>query len=81
MRGTFAVVAVAVALVAGCSQEDPCGDYVDYICSCHEEDPDFDCDELRTTYENADPSTQDECAIALDEQEEIDDDAGLECSV
>jgi len=81
MRGTLSMMALAMVMVAGCSQEDPCADYVDYICECHQEDPDFDCGELRTTYENADPSTQDECAIALDEQEEQDESDGLECSV
>jgi len=81
MRGTLSGMALLGALLAGCSQEEPCADYVDYICECHQDDPDFDCQELRTTYENADPSTQDECAIALDEQEDEDEAAGLDCSV
>ena len=70
-----------VLWLAGCEEEDPCADYVDYICDCHADDPAFDCEEVRTTYANADAGVQDECAIALDEQEEADADAGLDCEL
>ena len=72
---------VPALMMAACSEEDPCGDYVDYICDCHADDPDFDCEELRTTYANADAAVQDECAIQLNEQEDADADEGLECGI
>jgi hypothetical protein len=74
-------VAAGLFVMTACSEEDPCADYVNYMCDCHADDEDFDCEELQTTYENADAGVQDECAIALDEQEEADLEAGLECGV
>ncbi len=69
-------------LVAGsdCEFLQPCDDYVDYICTCHADDPDFDCDELRTVFADADPDLQDQCEIDLATQQEQDDADGLECS-
>ncbi len=81
MRASVWMMAALVIGVAACEQEDPCGEYVDYICDCHADDGDFDCDELRSTYENADASVEDECAIALDEQEEADAANGVDCAV
>jgi hypothetical protein len=78
---SFALGLMAALALAGCEQEDPCGDYVDYICACHADDEAFDCEELRTTYANADADVQDECAIALDDQQSLDSDQGLDCEV
>jgi hypothetical protein len=63
-----------------CEPADPCGDYVDYMCVCHADDEDADCDTLRVTYASADPDVQDECAVLLDAQLQEDEDAGLECA-
>ncbi len=80
MRGLAIGLITALALGA-CAEENPCDDYVDYLCDCHADDEAFDCQELRTTYANADADVQDECAIALDEQQDSDADQGLECDV
>jgi len=80
MRGLALGLMTAFAL-AGCAEEDPCGDYVDYICDCHADDEAFDCQELRTTYANADADVEDECAIALGDQQDDDADQGLDCEV
>lgn len=72
---------VGAMVLGACEPEDPCGDYVDYMCDCHADDEEFDCGELRSTYENADAAVEDECAIALDDQEQADADAGLECGI
>lgn len=67
------------AAAAGCSDEDPCQDYVDYICDCHPDDPELPCEELQNTYADADDKLQDQCVTALEDQESADDDAGHEC--
>jgi hypothetical protein len=67
----------ALGMVA-CDPGNPCDAYVDYMCDCH---PEVSCDDLFTTYAEPDPSVQDECAILLDQQEEEDAAAGLECPV
>ena len=66
-----AMILGAVTLVGAltaCGGEDNCGEYVDYMCACHEEDDDFDCEELRNAYENPSSSEQDDCAVELDDQ-------------
>ena len=63
-------------LLAGCDDTNPCDEYVTYICDCH---PDDDCESLSNTYEGADAELQDECALALDDQQDSDDESGHEC--
>jgi len=70
---------LALPLAAGCMDES-CDEYVDYLCTCHEDDPEFDCEVLQATYENADAATQEDCALALDAQLEEDEEADLECA-
>ena len=73
------LIALALPLMAvGCG-DDPCDEYVAYVCDCHPDDPTFDCDEFRKTYEGANGDLQDECAIALDEQETADETEGHTC--
>ena len=66
---------------AGCTEtlDDSCAEYVDYMCSCHQDNADVDCSELQNIYENATQEQQDECAISLDDQIEADD-TGIECA-
>ncbi len=59
--------------------EDSCSEYVDYMCECHSDDPDFDCTELQNLYENAGSEKQSECALALDDQIYSDSGAELTC--
>ncbi|MFT5686642.1 MAG: hypothetical protein ACI8RZ_007598 [Myxococcota bacterium] len=73
MRAWMILVGLALA---GCDDSDPCDEYVDYICDCH---PDDDCESLLNTYDESDAELQDECALALDEQQDDDDSVGHEC--
>ena len=77
----IAAVALALLLVAAIGDEQPCDRYVDYMCACHDDDPEFDCEDLRDVYADADPSLQDSCAVELAEQREEDEQAGLDCEV
>ena len=63
MRATLSIV--LFSFLAACGG-NPCDEYVEYLCECAEEN----CDSLKTTYENADSDTQDECSAQLDEAEE-----------
>jgi hypothetical protein len=74
----FATALLAAAALSGCFYE-PCDDYVDYLCTCHEDDPQYDCDVLETSYLDAEPELQDQCAIDLADIQEQDEDEGLEC--
>lgn len=65
------------SFLAACSEEDKsCDDYVSYMCDCHQEE---NCDELTTLYSDPTTEEQNDCAVALDEQQVQDDDAGLVC--
>ena len=55
----------------GCEIEDPCDEFVEYMCECHD-GGDVSCEELQTTLLGADADVQDECAIALADQEAMD---------
>ena len=70
------IILMGLMAVVGCDDTDPCDDYVDYICDCH---PDDDCESLSITYDGADAELQDECALALDDQQDDDDSVGHEC--
>ena len=63
-------------LLSGCT-DDPCAEYVSYMCDCHPDEA--SCSDLQTIYSDADADLQEECAIALDDQIDEDDDAGLVC--
>ncbi len=67
----------ALLLVACEDTGGPCEEYVDYMCACHTDDD--GCGDLQTIYEDADADLQDECVIALDEQEDADLESGFEC--
>lgn len=75
--GSFALV--LTGFILACAESEPCDEYVDYICDCHAEDPAYDCESLRTSYETADDSLQDECSIALANLEEQDERDGVGC--
>jgi hypothetical protein len=84
MRLSIAAPLLSVAsllLVAANCNEDPCTDFVDYVCTCHEDDPDFDCEDIQTTLEDADPDVKDQCALDLDDLQAEDADAGEECAI
>ena len=73
-----ALLPLAALSLAACEDTGgPCDDYVAYMCDCHEDDA--GCSELATIYDSPDADLQDECVIALDEQEAADDEAGFTC--
>lgn len=79
MRRIVLIAAAFVAIAADCELTQPCDEYVDYMCSCHADDPGFDCAEFRAAFSGADPALQDQCAIDLAAQEEQDQADGLVC--
>jgi hypothetical protein len=76
---SVATVAPILLLVACLDEGDqPCDDYVAYMCDCHGDTE--DCDQLSATYEGADQDLQDSCAVELDDQQAADDDSGHVCT-
>ena len=65
MRNT--TLFASIALFAAACGGNPCEEYVDYLCDCTATSE--ACDDLKTTYENAEADLQDECSAALDEAE------------
>ena len=66
MRATLSVSILALSMLAACGG-DPCAEYVELLCDCVDEDA--DCDDLKTTYEDADADLQDQCSSNLDQAE------------
>ena len=66
----------AIMIAPGCSDEDPCQDYVDYICAC--DDP--SCESQRNAYADADSKLQDQCENDLQDLKDADKAAGEECA-
>lgn len=62
-----------------CVEIDSCAEYVDYMCTCHGDDADVDCATLESTYQGAGSELQDECSLALDDQEAQDFEDGYVC--
>lgn len=73
---TMAAVFTTLGALA-CEPVQPCDEYVDYMCRCHADDTGTNCDALATTYQDASPNVQDECAALLNDQEDADHDAGV----
>ena len=76
------ILFVASALLFGlaCSESnEPCDRYVDYMCDCHASDDGFDCVQLSEAYDGADQQVQDECAIELDDQKQVDKAGEVAC--
>ena len=72
------IMAAAIMAFVACA-DAPCNEYVDYMCECHGDDPDFDCETLSRTYQTTDPELLDQCAIDLSAQKQEDQDNGLVC--
>ncbi len=71
MRNLFLFSALALTL--GACAEDPCDEYVEYLCDCASED---DCEEYRNTYDEADQDAQAECDAALDDAKSASESCG-----
>lgn len=63
----------------GTSFGDPCEEYCDYICECHEGEAEFDCDQCRTEYASADAALQDECETSLADLQREDESNATGC--
>lgn len=77
-RALLAALTLGALALTACEIE-PCDDYVDYMCSCHDSEEGFDCAELTEIYVDAEPNVQDQCAIDLGDQKQTDEDEGVEC--
>lgn len=70
-----------IPLLIACGDKSPCEEYIDYICSCHENNPDYDCSDMANMYNNPDADKEQECSTNLEEQKSIDNEAQLECTL
>lgn len=61
--------------------KDYCTEYVDYMCDCHADNPDYDCATQQAIYEEATLEQQTQCALTLDEQMIEDEEQGKECDL
>jgi hypothetical protein len=77
MTRLFDPLGLALSLM-GCI-EDPCAEYTNYMCDCHEGDGEQSCADLHTTLSDADPALQDECALLLQSQKQDDQANGEVC--
>lgn len=75
------LVPLVIAALFGCDEETPCDRYADYMCTCHADDPGFDCEAYLQLAESPTGAVIDQCAIDLADQQEIDEDAGESCAV
>jgi hypothetical protein len=62
-------------------EEGSCAEYVDYMCTCHADDPNYNCSELKNLYETVDSATMEQCALDLDDQIYEDTQEGYSCDV
>ena len=80
MQRVALLLPFAVACIVS---SEPCDDSVDYMCDCHPEDPKdpdgISCEDLATEFEETDPSLEEHCISALDEQRDKDEENGWEC--
>ena len=80
MRTTVLALCLGLSGLVACELEQPCDEYTAYMCDCHDGDPLYpSCEELEATYADADLSVQDECVLALEAQQELDDTLGVDC--
>ena len=75
----LAALAAGLLCALACDETTPCDRYVDYMCTCHAEEPGFDCEELSNVYSDAGGAVENQCAIELEDQRSADEDAGLQC--
>ena len=67
---SFARLLPLALLLTGCltDLENPCDEYVDYMCACHDGDSGFDCDNAANVYTGETLDEQNLCEDELDAQ-------------
>lgn len=75
----IAFVALGLAVFTACEEENACDRWADYVCTCHDGEPGFDCEALLELAESPTQTTVDQCAFDLAEQQDIDEEEGLDC--
>jgi len=72
---------VSVGLSIGCGDlsTNPCQEYVDYVCACHADNPDFDCETIRAAHANAGVDLYEDCQTEHDALLQSDADLGEGC--
>ena len=73
---TILSAGAAISFAAGCSDEDPCQDYINYVCDCGS----AECDSAKNAYSDASAKLQDECENILQDYQDADEAAGQECA-
>ncbi len=58
---------------------NPCQDYVDYVCTCHADDPNLDCETITAANANAGADQYLDCEIEHEALVEVDAQMGHEC--
>jgi hypothetical protein len=77
----YIVLIFSIVLTSCFEEKDYCTEYVDYMCECHADNPDYDCATQQAIYEDASLDQQTQCALTLDEQMIEDDEDGLDCAL
>ena len=65
MARTAGTLGLGLLLAAACEDlsENPCRDYVDYVCQCHADNPELDCDTIRAVHANAGVEQHEDCRV------------------
>ena len=71
-----------VVFLVGCGDlvSNPCQDYVDYVCECHENTPKLDCETIRAAHSNAGPDQYLDCEVEHQALEQADAELGTGCN-
>ena len=79
-----ALIRIAVAGIGGVAcadlSENPCQDYVDYVCECHADNPDLDCETVREVHINAGVDLYEDCRVEHEALIQADEDLGTGCA-
>jgi hypothetical protein len=80
MMQRLVLATLGLGVLNACVTTNACDNYVDYLCECHADDPDYDCNELRIIYQDASGEDLSDCSVALDEQQDEDEATGEGCA-
>ena len=77
----LATLSALVLLLPACDAVfgNPCQDYVDYVCDCHDGEAGYDCDTLRASHATDDVELYEDCTLELEAIKAADESTGLGC--